>query len=228
MTSTVELQVHANPFEAGTATDLPATPTRSDATRRWLCVAQLLAIVVTSFVVLLEIRYLVWTFPPCVVLGLMFAISVRRLQSWTAFLYGMSAPIVAVVSGMMIACFAWNPPDAETPIRLVWWIYTLFATLAFRSVYPLVRAWRSAEHSPRPGTWRFQIQFLLIQTLILSVLLAVVKSFSGDGHNFTLVFAAVSAGIIFVGGLVTAAFLAELYAGDEPIPSKSSDNPFLS
>jgi len=186
----------------------------SDKIRVALGATLLLAIVGGTIALLAEVESVVFTFPLCAVVGLSLAVGARRLSSWRTFLWAMSAPIAVITCAMTIAVFELNPREAGIPIRCLWCVYAALAVpLGLPAMRTLV-AWRSREHARRTGVWRFQVKFLLIQTLVLSVVLAMVKMFSG-AHTDYMMFASGSAAIIFIGGVVVSAFVAEIRSASQ-------------
>lgn len=195
----------------GAATSDGDRPSRTtgDCLRIGLGASLLLALVGGTIALLVEVESVIFTFPLCTVLGLSLAVASRRMVSWRVFLWAMSAPIAVIVCAMTIAIFELNPREAAIPIRCLWGVYVLFSVPVGFGVLPALVRWRGREHARRAGLWRFQVKFLLIQTLVLSGALAIAKLFSG-AHTDYIMFASGSAAILFIGGLVVSAFLAEL------------------
>lgn len=184
-------------------------PSRSDNFRIALCAGLLLTIVASVIAVVIEVESVLGIFPLLVVLGTGLAIAARKLLSWSVFLWAMSAPVMVVVCGMTIATLELSPDKAAVPIGVLLGVYSAVAVPYGWRVLKMLADWRSHEHPARPTSWRFQIKFLMIQTLVLSVLLAIGRAFAG-GHTDYFMFATGSAAIIFIGGLVVSIFLAEL------------------
>lgn len=206
-----------NPFTlpeipaAGVATPESDQPLRTagDAIRVALGSTLVGALIGGTIALCVDVESVIFTFPLCAILGLCLAVAARRLLSWRVFLWAMSAPIAVIVCAMTIAIFELNPREAAIPIRCMWGVYVVFSVPVGFGVLPVLVRWRGREHARRTGLWRFQVKFLLIQTLVLSGALAIAKLFS-DAHTDYMMFASGSAAIMFIGGLVVSAFLAEL------------------
>ncbi len=184
-----------------------------DLFRRIFAVLLLVLVLATAIATSIDIEALLGFFPACCVAGVVLAFAVTGLRSWSAFGFAASAPLAVVVCSLTIAYGGYDPIDAQVPIALMWWLYTLLLPVAAWPGVRVIWAWRSRRDRAAPIRWQFQVKFLLIVMAVLSVLLTMLKSFEGGKRDF-FVFACGSAGLILLVGFAFSLFWTRLRVPD--------------
>lgn len=136
-----------------------------------LVIVQMVAIGLALAAALLEIETIVVSGPLLSASGAIIAGLAAPRGLWRNLLYGLSVPLISLMSFLLIQVFDWGPHAARIPIGILLSLFALaslpFGVQALREVDPRV------AHTSRP--FQFRILTLLLVMLALSPPLALMR-----------------------------------------------------
>jgi hypothetical protein len=139
----------------------------------WL--AQVLAAIAMLIAVIVDIEYILVTGPILAAIGLLLALAMTSIQSWSTLTFALSAPFVAAFISLLIAVFELGPTEARTPAIVVLISYLILIwPIAFMSFLRIVR-WRTVANRANRPIVQFSLKTLLIVMTATCLLIAAGK-----------------------------------------------------
>lgn len=196
--------------------------TRWDIARRVLAVLLPVIVVATAVSATIEIQTIAGWFPASSLAAFVLAFAVLPLRSVAAILFTLSVPLGTAGCSMAIALQQWSPQEAQVPISIAWWLFTVVHLGLAVAGNQAIWQQTATQWANSPFRWQFQIRSILILMATLSVGLALCSRLLSAYDSPFYIFACFSAGILLVTGITFSLFVSNLQAKE----SEPAGNPW--
>jgi hypothetical protein len=183
--------------------------TWGDLARRVLAALLPMAVLGGAVHMTYDVEALIGWFPVCLLLSILLQFAIVPTRSWWALLFAMAPSLGTIACGTVIAANEWGPYEAQLPIPLLWWCFTVGILALGVHANRVIWSYRRRAEVKGRFRWQFPLQFLLVQMVLLSLVLALLKLVVPDQAPF-MVFGYGAALVFLVVGIAFSLFLANL------------------
>ena len=139
----------------------------------WLLIAHTVGILLATVCAAIDIENIMVSLPALSLSGALVALGSFRQDHLLGFLFGLSAPSVAVFCFFVIVTLEWSPSDAQVPVSI---FLGIFALLSFSAcALAMLELQTSGQAQPR-GPFQFSIAALLVLMVVLALVLGFVQT----------------------------------------------------
>lgn len=110
-----------------------------------------IAVIIATVCCFVQIRSIVISGVALSVTGLLLVWSARRCGNAPGVLLGLSGPVISIGSLIVINLWDWNPNEAESPMRIVAVLYSLFTVLLMTQIVRVVEQRQSDLPADHPS-----------------------------------------------------------------------------